>query len=235
LTPKTLLVLGSKPEPVLPPRHAYDALACANASGFSAARHGLPMPAFTAMSAVLTSGIASGRHSLQAVSGLGTGRLYFVPRPPHKLTLARRLLHPVRTYRITARCLRGTLRSVGYRYDEFVELGWHQYYSIFEGLCRDKPEILELLGQKHPSTGVAAVALGLVREGYERVIISGFSFELTHAHGHNPDIDERLTVASKHADTDIAVLRHLHETRGNVYTTEPAVTERAGIPPMPGI
>ena len=187
------------------------------------------------MSAVLTSGVASGRHSLQAVSGLDTGRLYFLPRPPHKLTIVKRLRHPVRTYRITARCLRGTLRSVGYRYDEFVELGWHDYYSVIEELCRDKPEILDLIGQKHPSSGVAAVVLGLARERYERLIISGFSFELTHAHGHNPDIDERMTVTSKHAATDIAVLRHLHETWGNVYTTEPVVNERAGIPLLSGI
>ena len=38
----TLLVLGSKPDPVLPPREAFDAVACANASGHSARRYGLP-------------------------------------------------------------------------------------------------------------------------------------------------------------------------------------------------
>ena len=234
MAPRTLLVLGSKPDPVLPARLAYDALACANGSGFSAARNGLPTPEFTVMSAILTSGIASGRHSLQAVSGLDTGRLYFLPRSPAKRTLVKRLLNPLSTYRISARCLKGALRSVGYRYQEFVDPGWDYYQSMFAGLCGDRPEILELVHRKHPSSGIVAIALGLAREGYERLIISGFSFELTHAHGRNPDIDERQTIASKHAATDVAVIQHLAETRGNIFTTEPVVTERAGIPALPG-
>ncbi len=234
MAPKTLLVLGSKPDPVLPPRHAYDALACANGSGFSAARNGLAKPEFTVMSAILTSGLASGRHSLQAVSGLDTGRLYFLPRSPAKRTLGKRLLHPLRTYRISARCLKGALRSVGYRYQEFLDPGWDYYQSMFAGLCADRPEILELDHRKHRSSGIVAIALGLAREGYERLIISGFSFELTHAHGRNPDIDERRTIASKHAATDVAVIQHLAESRGSIFTTEPVVTERAGIPALPG-
>ncbi len=187
------------------------------------------------MSAILTSGIASGHHSLQAVSGLGTAKLFFLPRPPNRRTVARYLLHPFSTYRITARCLRRVLRSVGYRYDEFQDPGWDYYQSMFGDLCRDKPEILELVRKKHPSSGIVAIALGMVRERYDRIVVSGFSFELTHAHGHNPDIDERRTVTSKHADTDIAVVRHLSDTWGNVYTTEPVVTERAGIPLLPDL
>ena len=231
----TLLVLGAKPEPTLPPSHAYDALACANGSGFSAARNGLGKPEFTVMSAILTSGIASGRHTLQAVSELDTGKLFFLPRPPSRRTVARYLFHPFSTYRITARCRRRNLRSVGYRYDEFVDPGWDYYQSMFEELCGDKPEVLELVRRKHPSSGIVAIALGLARERYERLVISGFSFELTHAHGHNPDIDERRTIASKHADTDIAVVRHLSDSWGNVYTTEPVVAERAGIPLLPDV
>ena len=230
MRPRTLLVLGAKPEPVLPPSHAYDALACANGSGFSAARNGLARPEFTVMSAILTSGIASGRHSIQAVSGLDTGKLFFLPRPPSRRTVARVLLHPISTYRITARCLRHALRSVGYRYDEFLDPGWDYYQSMFGELCADKPETLELVRKKHPSSGIVAIALGLVRERYDRLVVSGFSFELSHAHGHNPDIDERRTLASKHADTDIAVVRHLSDSCGSIYTTEPVVAERAGIP-----
>ena len=83
----TLLVLGSKPEPVLPPAAEYDALACANASGYSADRHGLPAPVLTAISAVVTSGIGSGNQSLKALHGLRTGELYRVPQfeKPRKL------------------------------------------------------------------------------------------------------------------------------------------------------
>ena len=83
----TLLVLGSKPEPVLPPAAEFDAVACANASGYSADRHGLPVPALTAISAVVTSGIGSGKQSLEALHGLRTGALYRVPQfdKPRKL------------------------------------------------------------------------------------------------------------------------------------------------------
>ena len=50
----TLLILGAKPDPVLPPASAWDDLACANASGFSAAQRGLPDPVFTVITAMLT-------------------------------------------------------------------------------------------------------------------------------------------------------------------------------------
>src|SRR3954466_728917 len=68
--PGTILVLGSKPRPALPPPSCYAALACANASGFSALGHGLPEPRLTVVSAVLGSGKDSDRHSLQAMRGL---------------------------------------------------------------------------------------------------------------------------------------------------------------------
>ena len=60
----TILVLGSKPRPILPPATTYGALACANASGFSARAHGLGAPFYTVISAVLGSGNASDRHAL---------------------------------------------------------------------------------------------------------------------------------------------------------------------------
>ena len=43
----TLLILGSKPEPELPPVASYNAVACANGSGYSAARYGLLDPVYT--------------------------------------------------------------------------------------------------------------------------------------------------------------------------------------------
>jgi hypothetical protein len=69
----TLLILGSKPDPALPPAASFDAVACANASGYSADRHGLPVPALTAISAVLTR--ASGPASRAWSSGLHRGAL----------------------------------------------------------------------------------------------------------------------------------------------------------------
>ena len=96
----TLLILGSKPEPALPPRAAYQALACANASGFSAARHGLPTPAYTVMTAVLTSGKAEDNHSLKVLRGLETRTLYFLPRPEPRGRPARRLLTHLKQWRL---------------------------------------------------------------------------------------------------------------------------------------
>ena len=38
---------------------------------------------------------------------------------------------------------------------------------------------------------------------------------------------------SRHADTDIAILRYLAQKLGNVYTTEPVVHERTRVPLLP--
>ena len=62
--PSSLLVLGAKPDPILPPPGAFEAVACANASGYSAARLGLPRPAFTVMTSLLTDGSPAGRMRL---------------------------------------------------------------------------------------------------------------------------------------------------------------------------
>ena len=70
---KTLLILGSKPEPVLPPPGSYQAVACANGSGHSAAARGLPRPVFTVMTPLIACDIDSGRQTLEALRGLTTG------------------------------------------------------------------------------------------------------------------------------------------------------------------
>ena len=60
---RRLLVLGAKPDPILPPPGSFDAVACANASGRSAAELGLPTPVFTVLTALLTDGSEAGRHA----------------------------------------------------------------------------------------------------------------------------------------------------------------------------
>ena len=110
---RTILVLGSKPEPVLPPPGSFAALACANASGFSARAHGLPQAVFTVVSAVLGSGKASDRHSLAAMAGLEAGRLYFLPRPLPAASW-RRLRFRLRNWRLQAPWVRHLLRRHGF-------------------------------------------------------------------------------------------------------------------------
>jgi hypothetical protein len=226
----TLLILGSKPDPALPPRSAYQALACANASGFSAARHGLPAPAYTVMTAVLTSGKAEDNHSLRVLRGLETGTLYFLPRPEPRGGPVKRALTHLKQWRLKPFHMRRCLHRLGYRYDRLVVRSAAHYHALVCSLCGHDPEIGELIRTKQPSTGMFALAIGLADGAYDRFILSGFDFGLTHAYGESPLIRARGTTESKHADTDVAIIRHLATSHGGIFTTEPAVHERTGVP-----
>lgn len=237
---KTLVILGSKPEPVLPAASDFDDVACANASGHSAARLGLPTPVFTVMTSVLASGIASGQQSLQALRGLETRKLYFLRRRTRESNVLKRALFYLKTLqgksrlRMRPRYLRRMLRALPYGFSEFEALHEAEYDDLVRQLCSDDAAVLSRIERKRPSTGIVALALGLARYRYDRYVISGFSFELTHAYGHNPEIDERGTAVSAHADTDVVVVRHLARKFDNLYTTEPVVHERTGLRLLPG-
>jgi len=232
----TLLVLGSKPDPVLPPQGGFDALACANASGRSAARHDLPAPLFTVISAIVTSGKqAPNRLALEALAGLSTRTLYFYPRPVRGHRLLQQTLHQLRSFRTSPLFFRSRLRALPYRFDRFENPGLARYHAMLAELCEGEPDLIAQLHAKQPSSGMLALAIGLAWHGFARCILSGFSFEITHAYAANPLIAERGSAASKHADSDVALLRHLCKKRGNIYTTEPVVSERAGVPLLTGI
>ena len=228
----TILVLGSKPDPSLPPAGSYGALACANASGFSARAHGLQAPLFTVVSAVLGSGNDSDRHSLQVMRGLEAGRGYFLPRPLPAQPW-RRLRHRLRNWRLQAPWVRHLLRSHGLRFSAFVQRPTETYDGLLLQLAGNRPELAELVRRKRPSTGLVALALGLAEHGFTDAILAGFDFTLSHAYGHNPLIDQRGSALSKHADTDIALLAGIQAERGCLWTSEPAVALRTGIPLLP--
>jgi len=231
----TLLVLGSKPDPALPPRSSVDALACANASGASGARLGLPQPSLTVMSAILTSGKqAPNRLALQALGGLRTGTLYFYPRPGRKGGRLRRMLGRLRDWRTSAVYFRWRLRRLGFGFDRFVARTLDDYHGLIERLCDHDEEIARLIAEKQPSSGLMALIVGMETGSYSRYVMSGFSFEITHAYAQNPLIAERGSAKSKHADTDIALLRFLSKKYGNIFTTEPTVNQRAGVPLLDG-
>lgn len=226
----TLLILGSKPDPVLPPRASYDHLACANASGRSAARHGLPDPTFTVMSAILTSGRSAPNDlALQALRGLHTETLYFYPRPAHRGSLLRRAMHDMKSIRMRPLYFKWQVRAAGYRFDRVVERSLEAYNELVLGLCDRDPTVAAQIALKQPSTGLMALCLGLAAGRWQRFVLSGFSFEITHAYAANPLIDERGTSRSKHAETDVLLLRHLVKRHGSIYTTEPVV-HRVGVP-----
>jgi hypothetical protein len=236
----TLLILGSKPEPVLPPPASYQEVACANGSGYSAARYHLPRPAFTVMTPIIACGIESGRQSFQALTGLSTGTVYFLRRRNRGRRGFARLLHYIETfrekpvYRMQPFYLKRALRSISYHHDTLVALDSEEYDTIVERLCDWDAEVLSQLQRKRPSTGIIALALAIDRQKYQRYILSGFSFELTHPYALNPVIEKRGTAASSHASTDVMVIGYLAKKLGNVFTTEKTVHERAGVPFLPG-
>ncbi len=233
-TMSTLLILGSKPEPVLPPPALIDAVACANASGRSALRHGLPDPVFTVMSAVLTSGNKPANDlALEALRGLRTGQLYIYPRPEAEGSALKRAWRELRRYRMHPWYFKRRLKALGYGFDEAIAWSRERYDAVMRDLTGGDPHVAGLMARKQPSTGVMALAIGLADGRFDRFVMSGFSFEITHAYAHNPLIDEAGSTRSKHTDTDIAILRCLAERHAGIFTTEPAVHERAGLPFLP--
>jgi hypothetical protein len=227
----TLLVLGSKPDPALPPDGSFDALACANASGRSATKHGLPTPLFTVISAILTSGKqAPNRLALEALAGLSTQTLYFYPRPLRGRGPLPRALNRLRSFRTSALYFERKLRSLPYSFERFENPGLEHYHAMLAGLCGDDSNLVAMMRAKQPSSGMLALAIGIAWHDFARHVLSGFSFEITHAYADNPLIAERGSTQSKHAETDIALLRHLSRKLENIYTTEPAVHRHAGVP-----
>jgi hypothetical protein len=226
----TLLVLGSKPDPVLPPAAGFDAVACANASGYSADRHGLPVPVLTAISAVVTSGIGSGNQSLEALHGLRTGALYLVPQFDKPRKLKKRLKTLPIALKTSPVYFRFRLRRAGYHWNTFISRDAAFYQQLIDTLCRHDPQIMALVAEKKPSTGVITLMIGMSLGRYDRFVMSGFNFELTHAYADNPEIRQRGTTLSRHTPTDVQVLRRLVDLHGNIFTTEAAVHEQAGIP-----
>jgi hypothetical protein len=73
------------------------------------------------------------------------------------------------------------------------------------------------------------LALGLANRHCSRLILSGFDFEITHAHADNPLIAQR-GAATRHADTDIEFASCVARRHGSVFTAEPIVHRRTGVP-----
>ncbi|QNT68960.1 hypothetical protein [Defluviicoccus vanus] len=213
----------------------FDAVACANASGFSAARYQLPPPQFTVLSSiVLTGKNESNRQALRELGSLQTGRVYLFPRRPYRNKLWKQLLHPAKMIRSTPFFAIRQLRRTGYQFEEFVARPAGEYLQAVSSLAGDDPRLQRLMAEKVPSVGVIAVALGLADYRYERVVLSGFSFEITHAHAVNPLIAARGSTESRHAETDVIALGLISRHTGGVFTTEPVVHQRTGIPLLEG-
>lgn len=235
----SLLVLGSKPDPALPPLSEVDAVACANASGWSARAAGLAIPRFTVISAVLGAGTGreesgkrqANRIALEKLSGLSSEEVWYLPRPPAEGPLPRRLIREAKRWRMSAWHLRRALRRAGYDFGRFRAPPYSHYTEMLRHETGNDPEAAAAIAAKQPSTGVFATLLGLADPAWERVVLAGISFELTHAYAENPAIAALGTTRSKHAETDIAVLRALGRTHpGRLVTSEPVVAEHCDLP-----
>ncbi|WP_022728623.1 hypothetical protein [Fodinicurvata sediminis] len=239
----SLLVLGSKPDPCLPPAWQIDAVACANASGWSARAAGLPTPRFTVVSAVLGAGTArdesgkrqANRIALETLSGLSSDEVWYLPRPPAQGLLPRRLLREARRWRMSAWHVRRALRQAGYDFGHFHAPPYSHYTQLLQRETGDDPDAAAAVAIKQPSTGVFATLLGLADPAWDRVMLAGISFELTHAYAENPAITALGTTRSKHAETDITVLSALgRQHPGRLVTSEPVVAECCGLPLVTG-
>ena len=139
-------------------------------------------------------------------------------------------LHALRSFRTSAPYFKRRLRALPYGFERFENPGLERYHVMLAELCDREPELVAQIRAKQPSSGMLALAIGIAWHDFEGFVLSGFSFEITHAYAANPLIAERGSAGSKHADTDIALLRHLSKKFQNIYTTEPAVNQRAGVP-----
>ncbi|MGM0562422.1 MAG: hypothetical protein ACQETX_15310 [Pseudomonadota bacterium] len=238
-----LLVLGSKPEPSLPPRSDIDAVACANASAWSARSGGLPEPRFTVISAVLGAGTVrddsgkrqANRIALETLRGLSSDEVWVLPRPPAEGPLPRRLIRAAKRWRMSAWNLRWALRRAGYDFGRFHAPPYRYYKDLLQRETGGDPDAAAAVAIKQPSTGVFATLLGLADPAWDRVVLAGVSFELTHAYAENPAIAALGTTRSKHAETDITVLSALgRQHPGRLVTSEPLVAECCGLPLVTG-
>ncbi len=227
----TIVVLGSKPHPALPPPPVIEAVACANASGRSALRLGLPRPIFTVVSSIVPSAkTSSNRLALDALAGLSTGVLYIYPRPPFAGRPLKTLMNLRTALRTTPLMVKRILRARRYHYDEIRFENLDYYYKKVFDLCEGNAVIEQQIRQKAPSSGLIAAILALSDPRFGRVVLSGFSFEITHAYADNPDIERRGSSVSAHAATDMAILAHLARRCDRLFTSEPVVHERTGVP-----
>ncbi|WP_026988866.1 hypothetical protein [Fodinicurvata fenggangensis] len=238
-----LLVLGSKPDPVLPECSQIDAVACANASAWSARSAGLPVPRFTVISAVLGAGTVrdnsgkrqANRIALETLRGLSSDEVWYLPRPPAEGSLPRRLIREAKRWRMSAWHLRWALRRAGYHYGRFRAPSYDYFTQLLQRETGDDPDAAAAVAIKQPSTGVFATLLGLADPAWDRVVLAGISFELTHAYAENPAIAALGTTRSKHAETDTTVLSALgRQHPGRLVTSEPLVAECCGLPLVAG-
>jgi hypothetical protein len=229
----TLLVLGSKPSPRLPSAACFDAVACANASVVSAARLQLPVPVHTVMTALITNNSELGRLQLQALRGLETQKLFYIPRRIRGSTAVKRLTKRVRDWRLQSLMLKWQLKRVAFRYEEFVCHDAEFYTKLAGTFASSDDTLVRQTQAKSPSTGMISLLMGLADGRFDRFVMAGFSFERTQAVAAGSDqLLDGEGGPSPHARTDLLLLHRLRERHVNIITTEPLLAKLAALPVM---
>lgn len=224
----TLLLLGSKPNPVIPSKGSYDAVACANASGYSAKNYDLKSPVFTVIAASsLMSSNESAKKARKNLRGLSTNQVFIYPSKQefNFLRLLRKLYranlkssyleikrHKLFTYLI--------LKTLGYKFKHYSYMSRQKYQSLFD--------IAPLkLNEYNPSTGIVALMIGVKQFKFDTIIISGFSFETNHIYDEKVDV---IPVYNRHFEFDSLTIKSLYSKGVKIITTEKTVSEICDIP-----
>ncbi len=222
---KTLLVLGSKPNPELPPPDQYDDVACANGSVYSAYKYGLSKPKYT----VLSSYVTSGRNEItdetyHAICGLGSEILFFLPsvtkRDSNRLF---RYLRYVKTFKRQPLYCKVKLWAGSFNYEEFIFRPQERYISGIEQICNYSKKVIDRMKLKLPSTGVIALSTGIRNFDYGSFILSGFSLDVSKEY-----MEEVKQSESKHKNVDISVLDILSK-KYEIKTTEKELLKKTSL------
>lgn len=211
---QSVLVLGSAPEPQIPPRDEFTRVVCVNGSPFVAHQNGLA-PDVTVFGGYNIRNRANPQalapHKLKNLAGLSTGALVYCDVGSGSREAKREFAR----------------RNVGYT--EFASIGRRSradmVNEVFGGKLTDED------GEGKVSNGGFAIALALWA-GASSLILSGFSLEDGHSSlpsegEHN---DEQVPQATRrHLDADRLLFTTLAEKCARASTTSERLSAQTGL------
>lgn len=202
---QTFVVLGSAPNPTLIDKHLKEAkLVCVNASGYCAAKLGLPTPDVTVMSGYMVQDTEDAVKvaTKESIRNLKTSELVWIERGVH-FTEAQ-----------------GRLAALGYQY-QYLQLIDHEQRAKI--ICAVTGESLgEASGDKKVSTGLFAASLAFYR-GASQVVLAGISLN---AGGYEYCSSER---PRKHVTADSRAIAAMKRLGLPIKTSEPGLAMATGI------
>ncbi len=210
----TLLILGGKPKPSIPPYKEYNDVACANASVYSASKYNIGVPVFTVLSSYFTAGDdGMSRKGMSKIEGLKSKKVFFLTVRNTEKSILKKMAKRIYMYKNSELYARYNLWRHNFDYDVFRSRSRKWYREVINkcGEIDIKPS------DKGPSSGIISLAIGVESEKYDRYILSGFSFEHKKEYGgeekYNP-----------HKSYDVRFIKNI-SCYEKVLTTEEKVNE----------